>query len=126
MMGTDGIYFPDGIVHPRMYGSAARLLGPCVRTHKIFSLEEAVYKLSGYPSARFGLKDRGTLRQNSFADIVVFDPETIQDHATFENPHQYSTGVEHVLVNGVSIIAAGSEVKDLAAPLPGRYLKFKE
>ena len=66
------------------------------------------------------------MRQNNFADIVVFDPETIQDHATFEDPHQYSTGVEHVLVNGVSIIAAGSEVKDLAAPLPGRYLKFKE
>ena len=126
MMGSDGIYFPDGIVHPRMYGSAARLLGPCVRDHKIFSLEEAVYKLSAYPAARFGLKDRGTLRQNNFADIVVFDPETIQDHATFEDPHQYSTGVEHVLVNGVSIIAAGSEVKDLAAPLPGRYLKFKE
>mgnify|MGYP003328351635 CR=1 FL=1 len=90
------------------------------------SLEDAIHKMSGFPAERFGLKDRGCLAENAAADIVVFDPETIQDHATFENPHQYSTGVEHVLVNGVSIIAAGSEVKDLAAPLPGRYVLFKE
>ncbi len=126
MMGSDGIYFPDGVVHPRIYGSAARLLGPCVRDHKLFALEEAVYKLSGYPAARFGLKDRGTLQQDRFADIVVFDAEKIQDCATFEEPHQYSVGVEHVLVNGVPIIAAGSPVEDLPAPLPGRYLKFKQ
>ena len=126
MMGTDGIYFPDSAVHPRMYGSAARVLGPCVRDHKLFSLAEAVYKLSGYPAARFGLKDRGTLAEGKFADIVVFDAERIQDRATYSDPHQLSVGVEHVLVNGVPIIAAGQPINDLPHPLPGRYLKFNQ
>ena len=126
MLGTDGVYFPDGVVHPRVYGSAPRILGPCVRDHKLFSLEDAVYKLSGYPSARFGLANRGTLQEGHFADIVVFDAENIADRATFENPHQYSVGVEHVLVNGVPIVREGRAVEDLPAPLPGRYLKFKQ
>ena len=124
MMGSDGIYFPDGAVHPRLYGSAARLLGPCVRDHGLFSLEDAVYKLSGYPATRFGLKERGQIATGSYADLVVFDAEAIEDRATYEDPHQYSVGVEEVLVNGVPIIHAGKPAEDLAAPLPGRYLKF--
>ena len=124
MMGTDGIYFPDGIVHPRVYGSAPRLLGPCVRDHKVFSLEDAVYKLSGFPAGRFGLKKRSVLAEGNFADVVVFDPESIADRATYEDPHQFSVGVEQVLINGVSIIDAEKEVEDLPTPLPGRYLKY--
>ncbi len=126
MMGTDGIYFPDGAVHPRIYGSSGRLLGSCVRDHHLFSLEDAVYKLSAYPANRFGLKDRGVLREGTFADVVVFDPATVADRATYKDPHQFCTGIEQVIVNGVPIIRDGKEVKDLPRPLPGRALKFKQ
>jgi N-acyl-D-aspartate/D-glutamate deacylase len=126
MMGSDGIYHEEGAIHPRQYGSATRLLGPCVRDKKLFSLEEAVYKLSGYPAERFGLKGRGILKEGYFADLVIFDAETVRDRATYEDPHQYSIGIEHVLVNGVPIIRAGQAVEALPAPLPGRALKFKK
>lgn len=125
MMGTDGIYFEEGFIHPRMYGSAARLLGPCVRDARLFSLEDAVYKLSGAAAARFGLKDRGQIVAGAFADLVIFDPETIVDRATFTDPHQTSSGVDHVFTNGVQIIRNGLPVADLPSPLPGRALKFK-
>ena len=124
MLGTDGIYFPDGRVHPRAIGSAPRLLGPYVRDLALFSLEEAVAKLSGRSAARFGLTDRGVLRQGAFADVVVFDAETIADRATYDDPHQLSIGVEHVLVNGRRILAGGEPKDDLELPLPGRYLRF--
>ena len=124
MIGTDGIYFPNGAVHPRMYGSAARILGPCVRDHKLFSLEDAVYKLSGYPAERFGLHERGRIVEGQYADLVVFDAESVEDRATYLDPHQYSLGVEQVLVNGVPVISGGVANEALAAPFPGRYLKF--
>jgi N-acyl-D-amino-acid deacylase len=125
MMGSDGIYFDDSVVHPRVYGSATRLLGPCVRDEKWFSLEEAVYKLSGAAAARFGLKDRGVIREGAFADLVVFNPKTVGDRATFTDPHQVSTGIEHVIVNGVPIISNGAPVENLGDKLPGRALSFE-
>ncbi|MYH61008.1 MAG: amidohydrolase family protein, partial [Caldilineaceae bacterium SB0675_bin_29] len=125
MMGTDGVYHEDSVVHPRQYGSAARLLGTCVRKG-LFSLEDAVWKLSGAPAARFGLKDRGKLEQGRYADLVVFDAESIQDHATFDRPHRLSTGVGHVIVNGVPIICDGTPVEGLEQPLPGRALHFRK
>ena len=125
MLGSDGIYHEDGVIHPRQYGSAARLLGPCVRDKALFSLEEAVYKLSAYPAERFGLAKRGRLQEGYFADVVVFDPVTVQDRATYQSPHQYALGIAHVLVNGVSIIREGQPVENLPQPLPGRALKFK-
>jgi N-acyl-D-amino-acid deacylase len=124
MMGSDGIYFPNGAVHPRLYGSAARVLGPSVRDHHLFSLEDAVFKLSGFPAARFGLKERSVLKEGHFADVVVFDAETIVDKATYLEPHQFSVGVEHVLTNGVPVVADGEPIDDLPNPRPGRYLKF--
>ena len=126
MIGSDGIYHEDGAVHPRQYGSATRILGKYVREKQLFSLEEGVYKLSGYPAQRFGLTGRGQLCEDYFADIVIFDAETIADQATYEDPHQLSVGVEHVLVNGMPIIRDSTPVEDLAAPLPGRWLRFKE
>jgi len=124
MMGSDGIFHPDGAVHPRQFGSAARLLGPCVRDHKLFTLEEAVYKMTAFPAERFGLKDRGVLAKGRFADIAVFNPDSISDRATYADPHQYAVGVAHVIVNGRPIIQDGAPVS-LGKPLPGRYLRFR-
>jgi N-acyl-D-amino-acid deacylase len=123
MLGTDGIYHPDGCVHPRMYGSVGRVLGHWAREKKLFSLEDAIWKLAGFPAQRFGLRDRGVLRAGSFADIVVFDANTIIDRATYDDPHQTTVGVEHVIVNGTPILRDGQPLEALATPLPGRYLK---
>ena len=124
MMGSDGVYFPDGIVHPRMYGSAPRLVGPCVRDHRLFSLEDAVRKLSGLPSERFGLTRRGHVEEGYFADLVIFDPDTVADQATYEDPHRFPVGIDSVIVNGVPIIESSEAVADLSHPLPGRYLRY--
>lgn len=126
MMGTDGIYQPDSVIHPRQYGSAPRLLGPCVRNAHLFSLEEAVHKLSALPAERFGLKERGILQTGWFADVVVFDEAAIGDRATFAHPHQLATGVEEVIVNGVPIIRDGQPVTAFSGRLPGRALHFKQ
>jgi N-acyl-D-amino-acid deacylase len=90
--------------HPRAYGNFARLLGKYVRDEKVISLEEAVRRLTSLPAEILRLDRRGALKSGHFADIVVFDPAKIQDHATFERPHQYSTGVVHVFVNGVPVL----------------------
>lgn len=121
MMGSDGI-LQDGVIHPRQYGSAPRLLGLYARDKGLFSLEEAVYKLSGFPAARFKLEDRGLLREGHYADICVFDPETIADRATLSDPHQLSTGISHLLVNGVPVLWDGQPLLEMAS-WPGRYLK---
>ena len=123
LMGTDGIYFEEGVIHPRMYGSSARLLGPCVREYKLFSLEEAVYKLSGGPAIRFGLKGRGVIQVGAAADLVVFDADRVADRATYSDPHQYSVGIEQVIVNGVPIVADERPITELAPPYPGRALR---
>jgi N-acyl-D-amino-acid deacylase len=96
---------PEGVfllssTHPRAYGNVARLLGKYVREEKALTLPDAVRRLSAMPAAELGLKDRGRLAPGYFADVVVFDPARIQDHATFAKPHQFSTGVEQVLING--------------------------
>ena len=124
MLGSDGIYQEGGVIHPRQYGSATRLLGPCVRDEKLFSLEQAVQKLSGIPARRFGLRQRGTVEEGNYADLVVFDEAQVCDQASFEDPHQYSVGIEHVLVNGVPIIEESQPVPNLSTPLPGRALSF--
>jgi N-acyl-D-amino-acid deacylase len=95
-----------------------------VRQHKLFSLEEAVYKMTAFPAERFGLKGRGVLADGRFADITIFNPDTISDKATYANPHQYSVGVAHVIVNGRSIIESGNPVA--SKPWPGRYLRFHQ
>jgi len=125
MLGSDGIYFADGRVHPRMYGSATRLLGPLVRDRKLFSLEEAVRKMTSVPAERFGLTDRGVIRTDAVADLVVFDPRTVSDRATYEEPHQLSVGIEHVLVGGVEIWSHGRPLELPGPELPGRALRFK-
>ncbi|MFQ5538130.1 MAG: amidohydrolase family protein [Gemmatimonadota bacterium] len=105
--------------HPRAYGNFARLLGRYVRERKVIPLEEAVRKLAALPAENLGLRQRGRLEPGFFADVVVFDPETVADHATFEDPHRYATGVIHVFVNGVQVLRDGEHT--LATP--GRFVK---
>jgi N-acyl-D-amino-acid deacylase len=93
--------------HPRTYGTFARLLGKYVRDEKLVPLQEAIRRLTSMPADNLKLRGRGRLAPGYFADVAVFDPATIQDHATFDRPHQYSTGVQHVLVNGTPVIRDG-------------------
>lgn len=115
---------PEGIFlksnpHPRAYGSFARLLAKYVRDEQIIPLEEAIRRLAALPAAVLKLDRLGRLLPNYFADIVIFDPATIQDHATYAHPHQYATGVQHVLVNGVQVIAEGEHT----GATPGRVVR---
>ena len=104
--------------HPRAYGNFARVPGKYVRDEKVLSMSDAIHRLSGLPATNLGLDRRGFLKEGMFADVVVFDPATITDHATFEKPHQYGTGVKHVLVNGVQVIKDGEHT----GAKPGRAL----
>ena len=104
--------------HPRAYGNFARVLGEYVRDEQVLSMSEAIHRLSGLPATNLGLDHRGFLKEGMFADVVVFDPATITDHATFEKPHQYATGVKHVFVNGVQVIKDGEHT----GAKPGRAL----
>jgi N-acyl-D-amino-acid deacylase len=115
---TEGVFLKQS-THPRAYGSFARVLGKFVRDENVITLEEGVYKMTGLPAKNLKLKNRGLLKQGYFADVVVFDPATIQDHATFQEPHQYSTGVEHVWVNGKQILKEGEHT----GALPGRVVR---
>jgi len=115
---------PEGVflkssTHPRAYGTFARLLGKYVREEKIIPLEEAVRRLSFQPASNLGLKRRGLIAEGYYADVVVFDPGKITDHATFENPQQYATGVKHVFVNGVQVIRDGEHT----GAAPGRFVR---
>ena len=105
--------------HPRAYGNFGRLLGRYVRDEKIITLEEAVRRLTALPAANLKLDRRGALKPGYFADVVVFDPARIQDHATYEKPHQYSTGMVHVLVNGVQVLKNGEHT----GAKPGRVVR---
>ncbi len=106
--------------HPRTYGNFARLLGKYVRDEKVIPLEEAIHKLTHLSAQKLKIGDkRGLLKPGYYADIVIFDPKTIQDHATFENPHQYATGVQHVFVNGVQVLKDGEHT----GATPGRFVR---
>ena len=122
ILGSDGIYFPGGHVHPRVYGSVGRWLGPLVRDRKVFSLEEAVHKASCKAAERFGLAGRGAVREGAFADLIVFDPERIADLATYDQPQQLCAGIDHVFVNGREILSAGERGATDPGGCPGRYL----
>ncbi|HSR30036.1 MAG TPA: D-aminoacylase [Anaerolineae bacterium] len=123
--GSDGSSrAPEGVflksnTHPRAYGNFARLLGKYVREEQVISLEEAVRRLTSLPAANLKLRRRGVLRQGNLADIVVFDPATIQDHATFDNPQQYATGMVHVFVNGTQVLSDGEHT----GAKPGRVVR---
>ena len=98
---------PLGLYHPRAYGSYPRILGKYVREEGVLTLEEAIRKMSSAVAQRLGLRRRGLLRQGDYADVVIFDPHTIGDRATFDDPHQLSVGVRDVWVNGVRVLKNG-------------------
>jgi N-acyl-D-amino-acid deacylase len=117
-MAPEGVFIKSS-AHPRAYGNFARLLGRYVREEKLVPLEEAIRRLTALPAANLGLADRGMLRKGHAADVVVFDPATIADRATFDKPHQYAVGMRHVLVNGVPVLLDGEHT----GALPGRVVK---
>jgi dihydroorotase/N-acyl-D-amino-acid deacylase len=105
-----------GLAHPRAYGTYPRILGRFVRQQKATTLEDAIRKMSSAVADRLGLRDRGLLREGMQADVVIFDPETIIDRATYTEPHQLSTGIEHVWVNGEAVLRDGGHT----GAMPGR------
>jgi N-acyl-D-amino-acid deacylase len=122
--GSDaGSIAPEGVFlrsqpHPRTYGTFARVLGRFVRDEKAAPLEDVIRRMTGFPAANLKLDRRGLLRADHFADVTVFDPATIRDHATYAEPHQYATGVAHVLVNGTPVLHDGEHT----GARPGRVV----
>ena len=115
---------PEGLLgtehpHPRAYGTFPHILRQYVREEELLSLEEAIRKFSALPAQRMRFTDRGVLKANMWADVVIFDPATIRDLATFENPNQLSQGMEYVLVNGVPVIEHGK----MSGALPGKVIR---
>ena len=106
----------QGLAHPRAYGTFTRVLGKYVREERATTLEEAVRKMSSAVATRLHIKNRGLLKEGFLADVVVFDPETVGDHATYDEPHQVSTGMEYVFVNGIAVVSEGRHTN----AMPGR------
>jgi N-acyl-D-amino-acid deacylase len=111
--------FLKSSVHPRTYGNFARLLGKYVRDEKRMTLPEAVRRLTSFPASNLGLKDRGHLAPGMMADVAIFDPATIADKATFEQPQQFAVGMRHVMVNGQPVMLNGEMTK----ARPGRAVR---
>lgn len=121
MIETDGdnVGYGVGYPHPRSYGAFARVLSRYVRELEVITLEEAVMKMTSMPARWFGQNDRGVIAEGMLADVAVFDPEAIRDRATYTDPHQYSVGIENLLVNGVPVIRDGG----LTGEKPGRWIR---
>jgi N-acyl-D-amino-acid deacylase len=117
-MASEGVFL-ERSTHPRAYGNFSRVLGKYVREDEVITLPDAIRKLSKLPATNLKIRDRGELAAGYFADIVIFDPSTVSDHATFDAPHQYSTGMEHVIVNGEPVIHYG----DHTGALPGQVVR---
>jgi N-acyl-D-amino-acid deacylase len=115
---------PEGVFlksssHPRAYGNVARFLGHYVRDEKVTSLQDAIRRLTSQPATNLGIRQRGSLKAGYYGDVVVFDPATIQDHATFEKPKQLATGVDDVFINGVQVLKGGKHT----GAKPGRFVR---
>jgi N-acyl-D-amino-acid deacylase len=126
MIGTDGYGIPptgplaEGAPHPRSFGTFPRVLGKYVREEKVLSLEKAIWKMTGFPKQKLGWKDRGLIKPGYQADVVIFDPSTVMDQATFIKPQQYPLGIEQVIVNGKFIIRDGKHTH----ALPGKIISL--
>jgi len=110
-----------GKPHPRAYGTFPRVLGKYVREEKVLTLQEAIRKTTSFPAQKLGLKDRGLIKEGTWADITIFDPQKIIDGATFMAPHQHPEGIEYVIINGKIVIEKARHTKET----PGKILKEK-
>ena len=126
MIGSDGNAvspngpYKDALPHPRFYGTHPRILGRYVREQPaVLTLEDAIHKMTGFPARRMGMKDRGLVKEGLTADLVIFDPETVIDNSTWEDPHQYPDGIPYVLVRGVPVVDEGKHT----AARPGKVLR---
>ena len=119
MIGSDGIPTFGGKPHPRLYGTFARVLGHYARDERVLSLEQAVHRMTGMPATKFALAGRGLISPGAWADLVLFDPATINDVATYESPRQHPTGISTVWVNGVAVVRDGAHTRER----PGRALR---
>jgi N-acyl-D-amino-acid deacylase len=126
MIGTDGYALAaDGplssrVPHPRNYGTFPRVLRRYVREQKILSLEAAIRKMSGFPAQKLRWTDRGLVRKGYLADLVVLNPDTVADRATYEAPHQYPVGISHVIVNGKPVVRDGAHTQARPGMVLGR------
>ena len=125
MVGTDGwASAPSGILHygkphPRLYGTFPRYLSKYVREERVITLEDGIRRMTSFPAQKIGLLDRGLIREGMWGDLVIFDSNTIQDTATFDDPHQLPKGIKHVLVNGALVIENSQQLENL----PGKILR---
>lgn len=123
MFGTDGVGFPNipslGAFHPRFYGTYPRILGKYVREEKLLTLEDTIRRMTSFPAQRLGFRDRGLLRENNWADIVIFNPDKIIDKATYMDPHQFPEGILHVIVNGTIVVEDNKQNRKR----PGKILR---
>jgi N-acyl-D-amino-acid deacylase len=120
-IGSDGGIreFGVGMPHPRSYGTNARVLAEYVRNRKVITLEDAIRRMASLPARTFRFRDRGLIREGMAADLVLFDPEKVQDKATYQQPHQYTEGFDLVLVNGVPVVENGK----VSGARPGKILR---
>jgi N-acyl-D-amino-acid deacylase len=107
MIGSDGIPSVEGNPHPRLYGTFARVLGKYARDERLLSLEDAIHRMTGFPAQKFKLIDRGVIRAGAFADLVIFDPRTVAEVGTYQDPRRYPPGIDYVIVNGKITIDHG-------------------
>jgi len=121
MIDSDGdlLNFGEGHPHPRCYGTFPKILGHFVRDKKIISLEDAIHKITYLPSEKIGLKDRGRIQEGAFADLVIFDFDTIADNSTYTDPHHFPSGIKYVLVNGEMVL----EKEKITRKMPGKWIK---
>ena len=119
MVGTDSTFI-GAKPSPRTYGSFPRILGQFVRDEGLLSLEQAIHRMTGAAAARLGLRQRGTIRDGAYADLVVFDPATVRSNATYEEPRQFPTGIDPVVVNGTRVVDAATHT----GATPGRGIRL--
>jgi N-acyl-D-amino-acid deacylase len=122
-IGSDGgvRVFGAGVPHPRSYGTNARVIAEYVRSRNVITLEDAIRRMTSLPAPSFGFRDRGSVREGNWADLVLFDPERVADKATYDKPHQFSEGFDFVLVNGRIMVDEGK----LTEERPGKILRHQ-
>ena len=117
-IANEGVFLEKSL-HPRAYGNFARVIGKYVRDKQAITMKEAIRRLTSLPAKNIGIQDRGSIQLNNYADIIIFDPEEVNDKATFKKPHQYAVGMKHVFVNGKQVLKDGEHT----GAMPGQVVR---